>query len=97
MGKRPVGRERTRSDLGLHQEQHQHLHEEFRRELGPVVLTAFDDTDVTEVILSPDSSVERVSATGMRDTVSTRAPSGPTLSFAMTRRVTCAAPRRRHS
>ena len=40
-----------------HREQQQRLHEKLRRELGPVVLGALDDPDITEVMLNPDGRV----------------------------------------
>ena len=55
--------------LLLHREQQQRLHEKLRRELGPVVLAALEDPDITEVMLNPDGClwVESQRA-GMRDT-----------------------------
>ncbi len=60
--------------LGLHQEQQQRLQEKLRRELGPAVLAALEDADVTEVMLNPDGClwVESQRA-GMRET-GTRIP-----------------------
>ncbi len=50
-------------------EQQQRLQEKLRRELGPVVLAALDDPDVTEVILNPDAVLWVEShGEGMRDT-----------------------------
>ena len=52
-----------------HQEQQQRLEEKLRRELGPVVLAALDDADVTEVILNPDGVLWTESQRdGMRET-----------------------------
>ncbi len=52
-----------------HHEQQQRLHEKLRRELGPVVLAALEDADVTEVILNPDGVLWIESqCDGMRDT-----------------------------
>ena len=55
--------------LLLHREQQERLHEKLRRELGPVVLAALEDPDITEVMLNPDGClwVESQRA-GMRDT-----------------------------
>jgi type IV secretion system protein VirB11 len=55
--------------LLLHREQQHRLHEKLRRELGPVVLAALEDPDITEVMLNPDGClwVESQRA-GMRDT-----------------------------
>ena len=55
--------------LVLHQEQQRRLHEKLRRELGPAVLAALEDPDITEVMLNPDGClwVESQRA-GMRDT-----------------------------
>src|SRR3989441_12159469 len=54
----------------LHQrEQEQRLQEKLRRELGPVVLAALRDPDITEVMLNPDGSLWVESQRdGMRDT-----------------------------
>jgi P-type conjugative transfer ATPase TrbB len=52
-----------------HHEQQQRLHEKLRRELGPVVLAALDDGDVTEVMLNPDGVLWTESQRGgMRQT-----------------------------
>ena len=52
-----------------HQEQQRRLHEKLCRELGPVVLAALDDADVTEVILNPDGALWTESqCDGMRNT-----------------------------
>ncbi len=53
----------------LHREQQIRLHEKLRRELGPVVRTALEDLDVTEVMLNPDGALWIESQRGgMRDT-----------------------------
>jgi type IV secretion system protein TrbB len=55
----------TRAD----QERQQRLHEKLRRELGPEVLGALEDPDVTEVMLNPDGRLWVESRRdGMRDT-----------------------------
>jgi len=55
--------------LLLHQEQQHRLHEKLRRELGPAVLAALEDPDVTEVMLNPDGGLWVESQRqGMRDT-----------------------------
>jgi len=55
--------------LLLHREQQQRLHEKLRRELGPVVLAALEDPDITEVMLNPDGCLWVESQQGgMRDT-----------------------------
>ena len=52
-----------------HREQQERLHEKLRRELGPVVLAALDDADVTEVMLNADGVLWIESQRlGMRDT-----------------------------
>jgi len=52
-----------------HREQQARLTEKLRRELGPVVLAALDDADVTEIMLNPDGVVWIESQRfGMRDT-----------------------------
>src|SRR6266571_5270463 len=52
-----------------HREQQQRLQEKLRRELGPVVLAALRDPDITEVMLNPDGSLWVESQRdGMRDT-----------------------------
>ena len=51
-----------------HREQQERLYEKLRRELGPVVLEALDDPDITEVMLNPDGSLWVESQRdGMRD------------------------------
>ncbi len=60
--------------FGLHQEQQQRLQEKLRRELGPAVLAALEDADVTEVMLNPDGGLWVESQReGMRET-GTRIP-----------------------
>ena len=55
--------------LALHREQQERLYEKLRRELGPVVLGALDDADVTEVILNPAGALWTESQQhGMRET-----------------------------
>jgi len=55
--------------LLLHQEQQHRLHEKLRRELGPAVLAALEDPDITEVMLNPDGGLWVESQRqGMRDT-----------------------------
>jgi len=55
--------------LLLHQEQQHRLHEKLRRELGPAVLAALEDPDITEVMLNPDGGLWVESQQkGMRDT-----------------------------
>src|SRR5437879_10717581 len=50
-------------------EQQERLHEKLRRELGPDVLAALYDADVTEVMLNPDGSLwVDLGGAGMRDT-----------------------------
>ncbi|PYM37620.1 MAG: hypothetical protein DME17_07150, partial [Candidatus Rokuibacteriota bacterium] len=52
-----------------HREQQERLHEKLRRELGPDVLAALHDADVTEVMLNPDGSLwVDLGGAGMRDT-----------------------------
>jgi type IV secretion system protein VirB11 len=53
----------------LHAQQQARLIEKLRRELGPVVLRALDDPEVTEVMANPDGALWVESqAKGMRDT-----------------------------
>jgi type IV secretion system protein VirB11 len=53
----------------LHAQQQARLLEKLRRELGPVVLAALDDPEVTEVMANPDGALWIESQTrGMRDT-----------------------------
>ena len=55
--------------LPLHRDQQQRLEEKLRRELGPIVLAALDDADITEVMLNPDGVLWVESQChGMRDT-----------------------------
>src|SRR5712692_5025469 len=55
--------------LPLQREQQQRLREKLQRELGPVVLAALDDADVTEVILNADGVLWiEAQREGMRDT-----------------------------
>jgi len=56
--------------MSLHQrEQQERLHEKLRRELGPDVLAALHDAEVTEVMLNPDGSLwVDLGGAGMRDT-----------------------------
>jgi len=52
-----------------HRDQQERLHEKLRRELGPDVLAALHDADVTEVMLNPDGSLwVDLGGMGMRDT-----------------------------
>jgi len=53
----------------LHSERERRLEEKLRRELGPIVLAALDDPDITEVMLNPDGSLwVDLGGAGMRDT-----------------------------
>src|SRR5262249_56368335 len=53
----------------LHAQQQARLFEKLRRELGPVVLGALEDPEVTEVMANPDGALWVESQTrGMRDT-----------------------------
>jgi len=58
-----------------HREQQLRLNEKLRRELGPAVLTALEDHDVTEVMLNADGALWVESQRdGMRDTGTSMSP-----------------------